>query len=222
MINLVNFLLLIESISNYSKKDIDIGKTPVDVYGLCSCIRETFCLSYALRKYNNLFLCIEKDHSLIKFKGKELKYLGPDERSETLLLVKALEKISKPNMYETKEWRKSTPGIFIRSFTDASSFMNYYRLKANHYSFLVIENPLKVQKKVDFFEINQESIEIMDNDFFIIPTYTLRSGTSHYIKLFKELKNTKLISLSKIKSVENKILYINFRKDQQSTHNCIV
>ena len=216
MINLVNFLLLIESISDYSKNDIDVGKTPFDVYRLCSCIRETFCLSYALRKHNNLFLYIEKNYILIKFNGKELKYLGPDERSETLLLMKALNKIRNVNSYNINYWRKSTPGIFIRKFTNNNSFMSYYQKIVNHLGFLVIDS-LDDQK--NFFEINQEPIEIMDNDFFIIPTYTLQERTSHSIKLFKELKNTKLISLSKIKNVEDKILYINFRKDQQNTHN---
>jgi len=216
LINLVNFLLLIESISDYSKNDIDVGKTPFDVYRLCSCIRETFCLSYALRKHNNLFLYIEKNYILIKFNGKELKYLGPDERSETLLLMKALNKIRNVNSYNINYWRKSTPGIFIRKFTNNNSFMSYYQKIVNHLGFLVIDS-LDDQK--NFFEINQEPIEIMDNDFFIIPTYTLQERTSHSIKLFKELKNTKLISLSKIKNVEDKILYINFRKDQQNTHN---
>jgi len=218
---LVNFLLLIENISNYSKKDIDIGRTPFDIYRLSSYIRETFCLSYNLRKDNNLFLYIQKDHHLIEFKGKKLKYLGPDERSETLLLEKVLNKIKGSIIYEDG-WRKSTPGIFIRSFFDNISFINYYRLIANHLSFLIIDTLHEVNKKVEFFKLNQNPIEILDEDFFIIPTYTLRSESSIFIELFKELKNTKLISLSKIKGVENKILYINFIKDQQRTHKNLV
>ncbi|MFW9943200.1 MAG: hypothetical protein ACFFFT_19340 [Candidatus Thorarchaeota archaeon] len=197
-------MLLIESISNYSKKDIDLGKTPADVYRLCSWIRETFCLSYAIRKDNNLFLYFEKDYSLIQFKGEELKYLGPDERSEALLLAKALDKIRRTNRDEINEWRKSTPGILIRKFSDNTAFMSFYQLISNYIGFLVID--LNVQN--DSFE----SIEISDDDFFIIPTYNSRSGTSD---LFKKLKNTKLISISNIKSVENKLLYINFRKDKQ-------
>ncbi|MFX1567287.1 MAG: hypothetical protein ACFFCV_02855 [Promethearchaeota archaeon] len=214
-------MLLIESISDYSKKDIDVGKTPIDVYRLSSCIREAFCLSYALRKDNNLFLYVEKNHSLIRFDGKELQYLGPDERSETLLLMKALDEIRKLNSFNINEWRKSTPGIFVRKFSDANSFMSYYKKIANHIGFIVKENSIEDQKKVNFFEINQKPIEIMDNDFFIIPTYTLRDGISRGIELFKKLNNTKLISLSKIKNVEDKILYINFRKDQQNTYNSL-
>jgi len=221
LINLVNFLLLIENISDYSKKEIDIGRTPLDVYRLSCCIRETFCLSYSLRKDNNLFLYIQKEHHLIKFKGKKLKYLGPDERSETLLLEKVLDKRKESIIYDDG-WRKSTPGIFIRSFSDTISFINYYRLIANHLSFLIIDTMYDVNKKVEFFKLNQDPVEILDDDFFIIPTYTLRSESSSSIELFKEMKNTKLISLSKIKGVENKILYINFIKDQQRTHKNLV
>jgi len=55
----------------------------------------------------------------------------------------------------------------------------------------------------------------MENDLFIIPTNTPTRGTSDIIKIFEEVKNIKFISLSKIEGVENKILYINFRKDNQ-------
>jgi hypothetical protein len=215
-------LLLVESISDYSKRDIDIGKTPIDVYRLISCIRETFCLSYALRKENNLFIYIEKDFSLIKLKGKELRYLGPDERSETLLLMKALEQIKKNSKNYFNKWTLSTPGIFIRTFFDSSSFMNYYRLLANHIGYMVVDDSFNDQDIAVFFETDKDPIEIIENDFFIIPTYSLRSATSRCIKLFRELKNTKFISLSKIKNFEDLILYINFRKDLQNTHNITV
>ena len=56
MINLVNYLLLIEDIPYFTKEDVDEGLTPLDVYKICSCIRETFCLSYSIRKQNNLYL----------------------------------------------------------------------------------------------------------------------------------------------------------------------
>jgi len=79
--------------------------------------------------------------------------------------MKALNKIRKVNSYNVNYWRKSTPGIFIRKFTDTNSFMSYYQKIANHVGFIVIDS-LDFQK-ANFFEINQEPIEIMDNDFFI-------------------------------------------------------
>ncbi|MFX1308246.1 MAG: hypothetical protein ACFE9M_01010 [Promethearchaeota archaeon] len=208
--------MLIESISNYSKRDIDQGKTPPNIYNLCSCIRETFCLSYSIRKINNLYLYFQKSHVLIKFEGDKLRYLGPDERSQALLLQKALNKVQIDMFNENKKWKKSTPGIFVKKFIDSSSFINFCSLIMQGKSFLIIENLQYVEEKVKDFTLNNNFIEIMENNFFIIPTYFISKDNTYVIEKFKEMKNIKLISFSKIKGVQDKILYINFRKDQQS------
>jgi len=215
LIILVNFILFIENISKYSKREVDLGKTPHDVYRLCCCIRETFCLSYSIRKENNLYLYFQKEHVLIKFEGKKLRYLGPDERSQALLLVKALNNAKKSFYIENDQWKKSTPGIFFRKFFDNSSFINFYKSIRKGKTFLMIDLPQHVEEKVEDFNSNNEFFGNMENDFFIIPIYSISRDNSNIIELFKEVKNIKLISLSKIKEVDNKILYINFRKDQQ-------
>ena len=84
-------------------------------------------------------------------------------------------------------------------------------------NYLIIDNLQNVEDKVEDFILSKNFIEIMETDFFFIPTYIISRNNSNVIELFKILKNIKLISLSKIKGVEDKILYINFRKDQQST-----
>ena len=94
---MVNFLIYISKITPFSKKDVDEGNTPPDIYKLCVSIREAFCISYYIRKENNLYFYIEEKHILIKFIGNELRYLGSDERSQALLLSKVLNKI-----YQTK------------------------------------------------------------------------------------------------------------------------
>lgn len=215
MIILVNFLLLIKNISKYSKGDIDQGKTPFDVYRLCSCIRETFCLSYSIRKRNNLYIYFQKEYVLIKFVGSKLRYLGPDERSQALLLEKALNKVRKDFFAENDKWKKSTPGIFVRKFFDNYSFMNFCSSIMQGKNFLIIDNPQSVEDNVEDFNLIKEFIENMETDFFIIPIYSISRDNSKVIELFKEVKNIKLISFTKIKDVENKILYINFREDQQ-------
>lgn len=212
---MANFLLLIENISNYSKQDIDRGKTPFEIYKLCSCIRETFCLSYAIRKRNILYLYFQKEHVLIKFEGKKLRYLGPDERSQALLLEKALNKVNKTLSAKDNKWEKSTPGIYVRKFFDKLSFINFFSAIMLGNNYLIIDKQQAAKEKVEEFNSNNKFIKIMENDFFIIPTYTISKGNSNIIKTFKEVKNIKLISLSKIKGVENKILFINFRKDSQ-------
>jgi hypothetical protein len=56
-----------------------------------------------------------------------------------------------------------------------------------------------------------------DRDLYIFPTYTVSAQKSEIIDGFREMKNINFVSLSKIKSIENKILYINFRKDHLET-----
>jgi len=217
LIRLVNFLLLIENNINYTKKIIDSGQTPQIVYELCSCIRETFCLSYSIRKTNFLYLFFQKENTLIKFEGTKLRYLGPDERSQALLLEKALNKVKKEINIKNDIWIKSTPGIYVRKFFDTSSFIDFYRSIALGKSIILTDNSYILEENVEELNINNESIKIIENDFFIIPIYTITTNNSGTIELFKEVKNIKLLSLSKIKKVENKILYVNFRKDRQRT-----
>lgn len=212
---MVSFLLILEKIIEYDKKIIDKGLTPQKIYELCSCIREVFCLSYSIRKNNFLYLYFQKEHVLVKFEGNKLRYLGPDERSQALLLEKALNKVKEEININKNIWIKSTPGIFVRKFSDIYSFIDFYRSIAIGKSFLITNDPQIDEEKVDIFNLKNNFVEIKETDFFIIPVYTISRENSKMIELFKEVKNIKLLSLSKIKDMENIILYINFKKDQQ-------
>jgi hypothetical protein len=214
---LVNFLLLIEKIIDYNKVVIDKGQTPKIIYDLCSCIRESFCLSYSIRKNNTLYLFFQKEHVLIKFEGKKLRYLGPDERSQALLLIKAINKTKEENSDKNNRWLKSTPGIFIRKFFEFSSFIEFYKSIVIGKSFFLIDNPQFVEKIGEYLNLNQINFEFSDFDFFIIPVYKITRKNSNLIERFKEVKNIYPLSLSKIKVVEDKILYLNFLKDHQKT-----
>jgi len=214
---LVNFLLLIEKIIEYNKKTIDNGLTPQKIYQLCSCIREAFCLSYAIRKHNNLFLYSKKEDILISFLGKKLRYLGPDERSQAILLLKAVnigKVISQTNYNYPKE---STPGINVIRFSNESSFLQYidslfvstYFLDIEYYDGLI-----KEPEKID-------SVYIRDDTLFVISSSELNNNFNEIYNHFMKQKNVKFISLTDIKPIENKILYINFIKDQQEIKNKI-
>jgi tRNA pseudouridine-54 N-methylase len=213
----VNFLLLIGKIIEYNKKTIDNGLTPLKIYQLCSCIREAFCLSYAIRKQNNLFLYSKKDHILISVLGKKLRYLGPDERSQAILLLKAVnigKGISPTNYNYPKE---STPGINVIRFSNDSSFLQYLDSLLESPYFLDIESGdglLKEPEKMD-------SVYIRDDAFFVISSSDLNKNFNEICNHFMKQKNVKFISLTDIKPIENKILYINFIKDQQETKNRI-
>jgi hypothetical protein len=207
----------LEKIINYSKTTIDKGKTPFIVYKICSCIREAFCLSYAIRKDNILYLYFQKEHILIKFEGQELRYLGPDERSQALLLEKVLEKTCEKFNDTNNKWIRSTPGISGRKFTNNFDFIDFFTSISHGKSSLIIENPQNLGKKTQLRELDKTVGLIDESDFFIIPISNIARDGENIIDSFKELKTINIISFSMINSIENKILYINFRKDQQGT-----
>lgn len=199
MIILVKFLLLIEEISEYNKKIIDLGNTPLDIYGLCSIIRETFCLSYSIRKSNELYIMIKKWLSFLKFQGNNLKYLGSDERSQALLLLKALEKLKTS---QNEHWKISTPGILIKKiYSPLNSFSLIDKLADQK---IIISNEVgSINLK------NIKDIKINEQDIIIIEQEGNHFETS-------DLNNVTRIALPNIISVEDKILYINYQLDQQN------
>ena len=213
MINLANFLLIIEEIIDFTKKDIDIGYTPPLIYKICSCIREAFCLSYAIRKNNNLYLYFQKEKTLIKFEGSRLRYLGPDERSQALLLKKVLDiNISTIN-FNGNKWIKSTPGIYSKLFLDDSSFIDYLGSTVQD-PIIFIYDKIDSMDKNNIPEImNINSLENLRDIFYIIPTYPF-SEKNNIIKLMLSLTNIKLVTISKIRSIQDKLLYINYLIDK--------
>ena len=73
---MANFLFLIGNIVEYSKKDIDQGNTPPEIYKICVCLKETYCISFNIRKENNVYLYFQNERILIKFEGSTLRFLG--------------------------------------------------------------------------------------------------------------------------------------------------
>ncbi|MFW9867971.1 MAG: hypothetical protein ACFFEN_17895 [Candidatus Thorarchaeota archaeon] len=213
---MVNFILLIEELIDYNKKDIDKGQTPLKIYELCSCIRETFCLSYSFRKNNNLYLYFFKEHILVSLLGIELRYLGPDERSQALLLERALNTAKGLIKLGINGRKKSTPGIYLRKFTDDWSFIADLSLIVKGTNYILLENNDSIIDDREEISFDGEFV-IDDNCIFIIPVSPIFRNTHKFLTLFKKMKNIKFFSLSKIKQIENKILYINFRKDHQET-----
>lgn len=210
---MANFLLTIEEIIDFTKKGIDKGYTPPLIYKICSCIREAFCLSYAIRKNNNLYLYFQKEKILIKFEGSRLRYLGPDERSQAILLKKVLDKnisIINSNGYK---WIKSTPGIYSKSFLDDSSFIDYLVSSVQDPIIFVFDEVDNMDES-NIPEIkNINTLENLGDNFYIIPTYPF-SKNINIIKLMLSLTNIKLVTLTKIRSVQDKILYINYLIDK--------
>ncbi|MFW9874212.1 MAG: hypothetical protein ACFFG0_13995 [Candidatus Thorarchaeota archaeon] len=199
----------------YTKKEIDEGLTPLKVYELCSSIRETFCLSYSFRKNNNLHVYFHEENLLISLIGNKLRYLGPDERSQALLLLKAFNTVGGTDVLKEMKMIKSTPGIYVRKFLEESSFISYLKSITEGNVYLIINNIESINNDLAVQTLEKELEKIEESNFYIIPAFTLSNENSDKIIRFRQLRNINFLSLSKIKPIENKILYINFRKDHQ-------
>jgi len=106
----------IEKISD-TKKEIDKGAITEYLNQLCECVRASLFLSHNIRRdVNVLFYDIIGEY-IISINGAELKYMGPDLRSISLLLLKAKLKTGELR-YKKKIF--STPGIVLekRSVVD--------------------------------------------------------------------------------------------------------
>jgi len=212
LIRLANFLLYIENISDYSKRIIDYGQTPIDIYTVCSIIRESFCCSYSIRKDNNLFIYIDSTYLLIKFEGNSLRYLGSDERSQALLLKRALDKINGVEKIQSRRFQKSTPGIFVKRLLSSESILENI-IDLNNNKIIVINEFEKENMESDI--INLKKINNLKEYCFIFPFPQNSRVAVNFLDLIDEKYKLEYANLSNIKGIENKILYVNFLIDQK-------
>ncbi|MFO8017200.1 MAG: hypothetical protein R6U96_01070 [Promethearchaeia archaeon] len=212
---MVSFLILVHHLEKYSKKDINHGKTPKSIYTLCCAIREAFCLSYNIRKENNVFLYFQDSHILIKLVGRKLRYLGPDERSQTILVNKALKLVNPKTNKKDTGWIPSTPGFFIRKFPSNDSFLRYFETIVGEIPLLVTDKPFK---KVDssIEEIQLNSITRYESSFFIIPAGKIDDLNQFIQKMYDFIPSMKNINLPQLHFSFERILFINYKKDKKS------
>lgn len=211
---MADFLLIFEEIPYYNKNDVDTGLLPIEIYKLCSCIRETFCLSYSIRKNNNLFLFVFRDHILIKFQGNKLRFLGSDERSQAILLNKAINKTQEIDI--VNRWSNSTPGILVKKLENL--FILQHLIDSFNFSKIIVFNNYTNIDQVLTLEAFK-SLRDLNDYLFILSNFHIESKVEDFFGLIKKLNNVKFAVVPKIKNNENKILYINFIIDQQTrTH----
>ena len=94
---------------NFNLNDLPGSGGRIDI--LCRCVNSALFLSHDLRRDVIIYLVLlgEPDMPrIVKFEGKNVRYLNPDERSSGSLIKKALEKSAIPR------WRESTRGVWIR------------------------------------------------------------------------------------------------------------
>jgi hypothetical protein len=207
---------LSEILTNYSKRDIDKGSVPLQIYELCCCLREAFCLSYSIRKKNDLFLYFVNERIAIKFKGDKLRYLGPDERSQAILLKKSIHKREK-NLPLT-HWFESTPGIYIKQYDDLFLFFKeFYKLCSRN----VILVKYEVSESVPKIDLTHKNALDNPNDEigFILPLYNMLEKTPSFLQSLLENEDIdiKPIYILKIPKISDKILYLNHYYDSLSS-----
>ena len=93
----------------FSLNDLTGSTGRLDI--LLRCINSSFMLSNDIRRDIDLYLVLKGEPDPPKtllLRGSELKYLNPDERATAALVKNAL-------MVKNidKEWKKSTPGIYV-------------------------------------------------------------------------------------------------------------
>jgi tRNA (pseudouridine54-N1)-methyltransferase len=93
----------------FSLNDLPGSAGRMDV--LCRCINSSFFLSHDLRREVECYLILYGEPAppkTVLFRGEELRYLSPDERSAGSLIKKAL------SLPCGEEFRESTPGVYVR------------------------------------------------------------------------------------------------------------
>jgi len=209
---LADFLLIVKEIIPYTKKDIDKGFTPLEIYQLCNCIKETFCLSYAIRKMNNLYMFFLENAFLVKFVGNELRFVGSDERSQAILLSKALNLRNTNFPYQPNQWKKSTPGIYVMSLSNNFKFMDFLLTLDNKFIILILDRKFR---DLEIKELDFDSNIMPKNAtgaLLLIPIHINQENE----ELMKSLMNNQHIikrSISPIRSVSDIILYMNYQWD---------
>ncbi len=219
-----DFLLFIEDIIDFGKKTIDKGDTPPEIYSICSCIRTTFCISYGIKKDNNLYLYFQKKNVLIILNGQKLRYLGPDERSQALLLKKALNKLNDRNISKNDSWIQSTPGIFVKKLNNITSLLSLLKKFKNICIISRSFSSFDVNFLYHYFDVPKiirfKRLKNLNEQLFIIP-----SSKTIIINFLRKIVHSHpsmleyitIANLNKIKMMSDKILYINFQIDQMSS-----
>ena len=208
---MTDFLIIVENLKKFNKLDVDQGKIPQDVHKICSCIRNTFCLSYSIRKRNNIYLYFLNNQLIIKFDGNKLKYLGPDERSQSLLLNKALslsnERISK----DQYDWIESTPGIFIKKLSSNQTLKHYIDSLTLYGVIIFFQNFDFIP---NFLDKTMNVMNKLEESLFIFTSVAHDIKKINVPQLLSTYKNAIPYKLPILKSIEDKILYINFQIDR--------
>jgi len=106
----LNFIIVVNSLPTYTKRDINMGQTPPLVYQIIEACRGAFFFSHGIRKEVTFAVVSVLENLLIVYEGEHLRYLGPEERGQALLLEKV---VTFGRALPLGEWKESTPGMSV-------------------------------------------------------------------------------------------------------------
>ena len=115
------------------KKDIDNGLITSHLNLLCNCTRSALLISDGIRLNVKIVFFTPGFNSIITVDGSKVKYMGPDLRSISLLLIKAFNLLRGGVKKQTVN---STPGItiiresvsdYLRLIVNSEDIVYYYR-----------------------------------------------------------------------------------------------
>jgi len=112
------FSVVLNSISTINKRKLDLGLVDNTISRLGACIRAAFFLSHGIRKDTVLYIIVKDENYTIKLVGSELRYLGPDIRSTSILLMKVLGEVKKLNNKKNKKVLSKRGAYIFEDYVD--------------------------------------------------------------------------------------------------------
>jgi tRNA pseudouridine-54 N-methylase len=106
-----HFILFMSRFPEIGRQEIDRGTLNREALGVVNCVRSSLFNSYGLRRDSNLILCpVDQGNKLIRIEGEKLRYMGPNERSISILLSMSANKLFSRSVTQDEV---SSPGITI-------------------------------------------------------------------------------------------------------------
>jgi tRNA pseudouridine-54 N-methylase len=90
------------------RQEIDEGNLSPDALTAVNCVRSSLFTSYGLRRDSKLIFFEIQSNRLILIEGDKLRYMGPNERSISILLSMSIKKLLSGDLERNPE---SSPGI---------------------------------------------------------------------------------------------------------------
>lgn len=180
------------------RQEIDKGTLNRDALTVVNCVRSSLFTSYGLRRDSNLILYpLDRSDELIRIEADKLRYMGPNERSISILLSMSAEKLLSEDL---DRYSVSSPGITITKKDFVSSIG-------------VTENSLLLCQ-------SREGLDLRTVEFTERTVFVCKLNPETNLEDIVHLFGTDTRNILRVKSeddAENAILLTNNEMDRQHT-----